>query len=590
MKDIKTSWNLNLLYKSHTDPQIEKDVRAIEAAYSKFEKKWKGKTDYLKKEAKLFEALNDFEGLFKKLRITAPISYFSFAQDLNAKDDIARATYNQLLERFAKNEHKIVFFELSLAKIPAPLQKKFLASKKLAHFRYYLHNVFRRAKHDLSEPEEKILGLKAIPAYSHWRNLTEKVLGNATIEWRAEQLPLPKAVSTIADLPLPDRYELHERVMKKFAEFSDIAEAELNAIGTDKKINDGLRGFDKAYDATILSYQNDRKSVLALIDAVTKAFPISHRFYKLKAKLLGLQKLRYPDRQVGIGKNVKAVPFPEALKTVRDVFGSVHPRFREILDSYLKNGQIDVFPKVGKTGGAYCAPNVNAPTFVLLNHTDSFSETMTLAHEMGHAIHTDLATESQTPLYQGYSIAAAEVASTLFESFVFDAVFETLSDDEKIVALHKRLNDDISTIFRQVACFNFETEFHEILRAKGGLSSAEIASLMNKHMAAYLGPAVEMRPEDGNFFVYWSHIRQFFYVYSYAFGQLISSALYARYKKDKAFLTEIEKFLRAGSSASPEDIFKSIGIDVTKPSFWQEGLKQIEKNIEQLEHLTKSKR
>ncbi len=581
---MKTAWNLGLLYKGHDDPQIEKDIRSGERAFSSFEKKYKGKTDYLKNESKLLAVLTEFEAMFGNLRFAGPLRYFHFTMDLDSTDSVARARSTQLSERYAKNDQRITFFELSLGKVPAPLQKKFLSSKRLSRFHYYLKTVFDRARHNLSESEERIMRLKGIPAHELWVDGTQKILGKATVDFKGKALPLAQVSNTISDLPLPDRYELHEAFMKTLGTFSDIAESELNAIVTDKKISDELRGYKEPYDATIMSYQNERKSVLALVDAVTKSFHISHRFYALKARLMGLDRLRYADRIAGIETEAKKVSFEDAVSVLRDIFAGVDPKYADMLDGYLEKGQIDVYPKKGKTSGAYCAATPNFPTFVLLNFTETMDQVSTFAHEMGHAIHTEFA-KSQGPLYQDYSIATAEVASTLFESFAFDALFERMSDDEKIAALHNRINDDVSTIFRQIACFNFEADMHRFIRAKGGASIDELRELMNKHMSAYLGPIVDLRPEDANFLVTWSHLRNFFYVYSYAFGQLVSKALYANYKKDKKYLAKINAFMSAGGSDSPENIFKSVGINVTKPEFWKAGLASIEADIDRLEKL-----
>jgi len=581
---MKTSWNLSLLYTNHDDPRIEKDMRAGERAFSAFEKKYKGKTDYLKSEPKLLSALTDFEAMFKNLVFARPIMYFHYVTDLDSSDTVARSRSTQMSERYAKNDQRIAFFELSLGRIPAPLQEKFLASKRLAHFRYYLKTIFAKASHDLTEAEEKIMRLKGITSYSQWVDGTEKLLGKATVEFRGKVMPVSEAGNRIGDLPTPERRELHEALMKSLGALADVAESELNAILTDKKINDELRGYKEPYDATILGYQNDRKSVLALVSAVTDGFHISHRFNALKAKLLGLDRLTYADRNAGIESDVPEVSFDEAVSILRGVFGSLDSKYLTILDGYLERGQIDVYPKKGKTGGAYCSGSLNVPTFVLLNYTNTMDQVSTFAHEMGHAIHTELA-KSQGPLYQDYSMSTAEVASTLFESFVFESLFEKMSDKEKISALHNRINDDISTIFRQVACFNFETEMHRVVREKGGISADEIKTLLNTHMSAYLGPTFDLRPEDGNFFVTWSHLRRFFYVYSYAFGQLVSKALYANYRKDKAYIKKIDAFMSAGGSDSPENIFKSVGIDVTKPAFWKAGLASIEADLDRLEKL-----
>jgi oligoendopeptidase F len=206
---------------------------------------------------------------------------------------------------------------------------------------------------------------------------------------------------------------------------------------------------------------------------------------------------------------------------------------------------------------------------------------------MGHSFHTKLS-DTQPYIYKDYTIATAEVASTLFENFVFDEMFSKMSKKEKIVALHNKINDSITTIFRQIACFNFEKELHETVREKGGMSKEEIAVLLNKHMQAYLGPVFKLEKDDGYSFVSWMHLRRFFYVYSYAFGALISDALYLMYKKDKNFEIKIREFMSAGGSASPEDIFGSIGIDIRNPKFFELGLKKIEKDIEELERLTES--
>jgi oligoendopeptidase F len=210
----------------------------------------------------------------------------------------------------------------------------------------------------------------------------------------------------------------------------------------------------------------------------------------------------------------------------------------------------------------------------------------TFAHEMGHAIHAELS-KSQPPLYENHTISVAEVASTFFEHIAFEEVFPRLNKKEQIIALHDRINDAIATIFRQVAVFNYELEMHTLIREKGALSKEEMANLHNKHMKAYLGPQFGLKELDGYFFVSWPHLRYFFYVYSYAYGELISMALYKKYKDDKNYIHEIKKFLSAGGSKSPEDIFKDIGIDTSKPAFFAQGLKNLEEDITKLEKLLK---
>ncbi|HEU0080485.1 MAG TPA: M3 family oligoendopeptidase [Candidatus Paceibacterota bacterium] len=587
MKKIQTKWDLGLLYKGHDDPQIERDLAAVEAAFAAFEKKYRGATDYLEDDEKLAKALADSEALLDQ-PIEKPMYYFHFALDLNSEDAVTRARQAQIRERLTKAQQRIKFFDLALGSMPLARQKQVLKSPLLRRYRYFLQVLFSKAKHQLSEAEEKVISLKSAPSYHLWTALTDKLVSAQTVEFQGRQIPIAEASGKIADLPTAERRELHDRVVSALEKLAPVAESEVNAVVTDKKVEDELRGYQEPFDETILHYENDRASVMALVRSVEGRYDISRRFYQLKARLMRLPRLEYADRNAGIGENVRKVSFDEAVEIVRGAFSQAHPRYREIFDSYLRNGQIDVYPNKGKTGGAYCASGTNIPTFVLLNYTDSLDQVSTLAHEMGHAIHGELS-EAQPPLYQDYSTSTAEVASTFFEGMVFDSVYEKLSDEEKVVALHTKISDDIQTVFRQVACFNFEVDLHKGIREKGALSKEEIRALMNRHMSAYMGEAVRLREIDGNIFVSWHHIRSFFYVYTYAYGQLISKALYAEYKKDKSFIDKVNQFLSAGGSDTPENIFKSIGIDVTKPDFWEKGLQSIEKDIERLEKLTKNR-
>ncbi len=587
-KQIQTTWNLGLLYKNHNDPQIEKDMLETERAFDAFEKKYRGKTDYLKSDTKLAQALAASEALSTDRAVGKPFMYFSFALKLNSEDTVARARVAQFTERFARLDQKVLFLGLAIAKIPVTDQKKFLRNPKLAPYRYLLGNIFKHAVHNLSEAEEKIMILKSNPSHDLWTALTDKMLSTLVVQHQGKEIPHAEAMSHIANLETAERRELHNKAMKALETLGTVAESEINAVCTNKKINDDLRGFKEPYDASILGFENDKKSVMTLVDTVTKNFSISHRFFKLKAKLLKLPHLEYADRNAGIGKNVKKVTFPEAVTILQKVFGDTDPMYRKTLEDFLERGQIDVYPRKGKDNGAHCNFAFNIPTFVLLNYTDTVDQVSTFAHEMGHAIHTELS-RIQPIRYQGYSISTAEVASTFFEMLTFDALLETLSESEQMIALHNKISDDMQTVFRQIACFNFETELHNSIRAKGALSKEEIRTLLNKHMSAYLGPIFKMTDLDGNFFVTWGHIRKFFYVYTYAFGQLISKALYAKYKEDKKFIKQVNAFLSAGGSDTPENIFKSIGIDVTKPDFWEKGLKSIEKDIERLEKLSKKR-
>jgi oligoendopeptidase F len=586
MIKIKTKWDLNLFYKSANDPQIKKDVEKAKIASVNFEKKYAKKDDYLKNEDKLLKTLQDYE----KLELTdgtKPILYFHYRKDIDGKDLEAEASLNKLVNELTEYENKTLFFGLRLGKIEKKLQDRFLKSKKLAKYHYLLKKTFETSKYNLTEPEEKIMNLKNLPSYNLWVSGVKKSISKKTIKFKGKTMSIGEAQYQVANFNTKNRRVLNKMIAEKLDIVSDFAESELNAVVLNKKISDELRGFKNPYSATILGYENNEKSIINLVNTVTDNFKISNRFYILKKKLLKLKTLEYSDRSAKIGKTNKKISFTDAYKILHPIFKDVDPEYASILDKMLSNGQIDVYPRLGKTGGAYCSSSTNMPTVVLLNQTDDFKSLMTFAHEMGHAIHSELS-KSQPVFYEEYVIPVAETASTFFEQLVFTKIFETLNNKDKIVALHDKIQGDIETIFRQIAAFNFETELHNSIRAKGSLSSDEIGELHNKHMKTYLGPVFKMQKIDGLAFVTWSHFRRFFYVYAYSYGQIISRALNVEYKKDKNFGKKIKQFLSAGGSKSPDDIFKDIGINTTKPNFFKNALFSIEEDIKKLEELTKS--
>ncbi|MEK7621739.1 MAG: M3 family oligoendopeptidase [Patescibacteria group bacterium] len=581
---IKTAWDLGLLYQDNDDPAIEADLVKAERAYDDFAKKYGGQKDYLTDESQLAAALSDYEQL-EALAPAKPLLFFHYQTHLDSKNSAAEAKVNLLSQRLDKVTNKIIFFPLGLSKISKDKQAEYLKSEILIKWRYFLKVIFDHSQYLLSEPEEKLFNLLSLPAHALWVKGNEKNVSGQEVKWRGKTLPLAEALGKISALPTRDRRALHTATIEKLKGVADFAESELNAVVISKKISDELRGYANPYEATVLGYQNERATVDNLVATVTDNFAISHRFYRLKAKLLGLRRLTYADRSAAVGKTRQKISFGQAVEIIRRAFAKVSPIYTETFDEFLRRGQIDVFPKTGKHGGAYCSSYANLPTFILLNHLPDFRSVTTLAHELGHAFHSKFSFENQPPFYRDYTTAAAEVASTLFENFVFDEVFSTLSAKEKIVALHDKINGSVQTIFRQIACFNFEVALHTAIRARGALSKTEIAALMNAHMSAYLGPIFKLHPDDGYFFVYWSHLRQFFYVYSYAFGELVSNALYSRYQADKKFEVKIRQFLSAGGSASPENIFASIGLDVRHPEFFKLGLQKIEEDIAKLEDL-----
>ena len=583
MRNYKTEWNLGHIYKGDIKKLVAKDLVIIKKLYLTFAKRYRKDKTHLKNPKALAKAIEEFEKLSIDKAGERPSAYFSYRISLNSQDNEAEAELAKLSDFYANLSNELEFFFLEIGKIPKDLQKKFLLSKELLPFRYFLKKLFESAKHHLTEAEEKIMNLKGAPAHGMWVSGFSKLLNKQVIKFENQDLPIAEAFAKIPTLEKSRRHALHQEIMKALQNISDFSESEINAIVTDKKIDDKLRGFKTPFEATVKGYENESKTVKDLVDAVTKNFSLAHRFYKIKAEMLGDRKLVYADRGARVAKVETKISFADAVEKTINSFSSAHPDFGDFVRECFQNGLVDVFPKKGKHGGAFCSSPATLPTYILLNHIDDFRSLTTLAHEMGHGIHAKYS-KKQRPIYEGHTIATAEVASTFFENLVFEEALKNVSAKEKMILLHDKINDDISTIFRQIACFNFENELHLTVRKEGFLPKERIAERLNKHMQSYLGPVFELTPADGYFFAAWSHIRNFFYVYSYAFGQLISDALYENYKKDKTKIKDVIQFLSAGASDSPENIFKKIGINPNKKLF-ETGLRRIKNNIDELEKL-----
>ena len=583
----KTNWDLGLLFSGENDPRIEKGLKAVEDFSTAFEKKYRGKP-FTKSPKALKVPLDEYIDFEKKNSMAEKaICYFYYRKHLDSDDNIASAFMTKIGNRMTLAGNKVAFFYIEISKIPASRQKIFLNDRGLSAYRYMLKKMFDNAKYLLSEKEEQLTSLLSNTSYSMWIDGQEKLLNQQVVEYRGEKIPIPKAQSMLSELPKKDRRELHTRLNNVYKSVSHFAEAEINAIYNFKKVIDERRGMKEPYSGTVLSYENDEKTVEMLVKIVTENFKISQRFYKLHAKLLGEKIITMADRNTKIGKIEKKFDFKTSVDIVGRIFTSIGPKYGDIFNQILNNGQVDVFPKKGKQGGAYCSSGYDMPTFLLLNHVDELRSLETLAHEMGHAVHAELS-KDQPIMYQGQTISTAEVASTFFEQVVMSEIESHLSVDDKIILLHNRILGDISTIFVQITCFNFELELHKKIRKEGQLPKEEIAKLLNKHRKAYLGEVVKVTDDDGYFFVNWSHIRRFFYVYSYAYGQIISRALFENWMKDKSYIKKVEQFLSAGCSDSPENIFKKAGIDSSNPKFFEAGLKSIERDIDELEKLTKN--
>lgn len=590
----QTTWDLSPLLASDDELNITESRKKVLEANDRFVEKWEKRTDYLSDSKVLKEALDEYEELMRKYGTSgAEQYYFWLRQSQDQVDPEIKAKFNKAHDFSVDLLNKIQFFELRLAKIKKDKQAEFLKDKNLEPYKHFLEKIFKHADYLLSENEEKIINLKSDPAYQKWTQMLSSFLSKEereviTESGKKEKKNLEQLLTQTSNKNKKVRDAAALAINDILAKYAEVAEAEINAIMANKKIDDYLRNIDRPDMSRFLDDDVDAETVDVLLKAVANRFDISDRYYALKAKLLGLKKLEYHERGVEYSHIDRNYSFEDAANLVYRVFSNLDQEFADIFVRFLSNGHIDVYPKKGKRGGAFCSYwLISHPTYVLLNFTNKLRDVTTIAHEMGHGINNELIKKKQNSLNFGTPTSTAEVASTFMEDFVMIEILKTADDETKLGIIVEKLNDEVATVFRQIACYKFEQELHGTFREKGYLSKEEIGKIFQKHMSAYMGKAVEQSKGSENWWVYWWHIRTFFYVYSYASGLLISKSLQNSVKKDPEYIEKVKEFLSTGLSESPKSIFNKLGIDITDVKFWNKGLLEIETLLNEAEGLAK---
>lgn len=582
----RLEWDYSNLVFGDLDEQIDNEKKEIEKRVSDFVSKWKGRDDYLESSEILREALDEFEFLMENYGTNGNVGQYLWLKKMKDQGDEETKAKYELVEKFGdKFSNDLLFFELNLSKISLKKQEEFSTSKDLCSYKHYLERLFVRSKFLLNEESEKIMTLKGGPAYDSWVDMLSELLSKeerTVFSGESEEI---KGFSEILALLSSKNFKVRESCADAFNDilkkYVDVATSQINAIFKNKRIDDELRGFLRVDESRIVGDDIDFDFIDDLLNSVVDRYDISRRFYELKAKLFGVDKLKYYERVVPYGEISKEIKYEEGVDIVNNAFCKMDKDFGNIFRGLVEEGNIDVYPSKGKRQGAFCSWGLKVhPVRILLNYMNNINDVTTLAHEAGHGLNHELM-KCQSSLDFGVPMAVAEVSSNFAEGVVFDDLLDNIeSDEEKLALLVSKLGDDISSVSRQIACYKFERELHEEFREKGALSSERIGEIFSKNMKAYMGDFVEHSDWSKNWWVYWRHIRNYFYVYSYASGALISNAMIKKYREDPEFVLKVKRFLSFGKSKSPRESFESLGIKLDR-EFWSEGLNNIEKMLDE---------
>jgi oligoendopeptidase F len=594
------AWNLEPLVDGDGPDGVERRLStALERAQALAERH-AGKLAQLDSDA-LRVAMEQLAAIHDLIGRAGTYAALSFSTD--TADPANGALLQLAQERGTAIETTLLFFELEWAALDDERAEQLLAGEGLDFCRHYLRNVRRYREHLLSEPEEKILSEKALTGAGAWTRLFEELTSAIEVELPGDgaagevgaeagaagegsKVALDVALSRLS---LPDR-ELRrtsaEAVTSALAPGLRTRAFLFNTLLADKGVDDRLRSYPHWLAARNLANEASDESVRALIEAVRARYEIPRRWYRLKARLLGVERLADYDRMASVSDDEVSFPFARAKEIVLDCYSSFSPELGDVARRFFDERRIDAPVRPGKRGGAFCASAVpSVEPYVLLNYTSKRRDVLTLAHELGHGVHFALAARRGI-FHQSTPLTLAETASVFGETIVFGRLLaEDSAPASRLALLAENLEDTIATVFRQVAMNRFEELVHTARREDGELSVERFGELWADSQSELLGDSVEVT--DG-YRSWWSYIPHFIgspgYVYAYAYGQLLALSVYERYEELGAeIVPRYLQLLAAGGSKSPEELGQIVGIDLADPGFWDAGLDLVERQLLQAE-------
>ncbi|MCB4379208.1 M3 family oligoendopeptidase [Synechococcus sp. MU1644] len=577
-------WNLDDLYTGENAAELKRDLDWLEDACKSFAADYENKLDQLDAKGLLDciqrqERINQVAG---RIMSYAGLRYYQLTTDAD------RAKFmSDMQEKITNFTTPLVFFTLELNRLEDDHLSGLLdKNSDLARYKPVFEKIRAMKPYQLSDELEKFLHDLGVVGDA-WERLFDETIAGLTFDIDGEALNIEGTLNFLTD---PDRKK-RETAARELAEvFSGNIKTFARVHNTqakEKEILDRWRGMPTAQTGRHLSNQVEPEVVEALRNAVVAAYPkLSHRYYELKRKWLGLEKMQVWDRNAPLPmEDPRIVNWDEAEKTVMDAYNAFDPRMGELANPFFKKGWIDAGVKPGKAPGAFAHPTVtDVHPYVMLNYLGKLRDVMTLAHELGHGVHQVLAA-GQGEMLSSTPLTLAETASVFGEMLTFRKMLDGAKDDaQRKVMLAGKVEDMINTVVRQIAFYDFECKLHEARRG-GELTPEDINDIWMSVQGESLGPAFEFM--DG-YETFWAYIPHFvhspFYVYAYAFGDGLVNALYSVYAEGtEGFEDKYFDMLKAGGSKHHKELLAPFGLDASDPKFWDKGLSMISGFIDELE-------
>lgn len=575
------AWDLEPLVHGKGEEGVRALLDAAQERADTFASRYQGKVAELDADG-LRAAMEQLAELYELIGRAS--SYASLRFSVDTTDEQLGALLQLVRERATAIQTRLLFFELEWAALDDERAEELLADERNGFFAHHLRTERRYRPYLLSEPEEKVLAEKNVSGASAWTRLFAELM--SSLEVRLPTVPEPVTLEqALAILSDPDR----EARRTAAAAVTEALRPGLrtrtfifNTLLHDKAVDDRLRGYPSWLTARNLSNEASDESVEALVAAVRNRYDVPQRWYRLKARLLGLDRLADYDRAATVSDEDERIAWRDARKLVLDAYGSFSPELGRLTRRFFEERWIDAPVRPGKRGGAFCAYTVPSEhPYVLLNYTARRRDVLTLAHELGHGVHAALAAP-QGVFHQGTPLTLAETASVFGETLVFGRLLDAAATPaSRLALLAEAIEGAIATVFRQVAMHCFEAAIHTERRERGELSTERFCELWAQTQRELFGDAVEVTDD---YRLWWSYIPHFIntpgYVYAYAYGQLLALSVYRRYEQEGAsFVPDYLRMLSAGGSMAPEELGRLVGIDLADPGFWDAGLALVEEQL-----------
>jgi len=582
-------WDLSDLYAAMDAPEVEADLKEILDRSKTFEVSYKGRLSDLAKDnvsalVTAIRAYEDLEDLMGRL-----ISFAGLAYAGNTTDPETQKFYGDVQEQITTASSHLLFFTLEMNKIDDTVMDKALGDTGLAHYRPWIEDLRKGKPYQLEDRVEQLFHEKSVTGSSAWNRLFDETMASLTFDVAGEELGIEPTLNLLVD-PSPETRRLaSEALTRTFKDNLRVFTLITNTLSKDKEISDRWRKFTDVADSRHLANRVERDVVDALVAAVRDAYPrLSHRYYKLKAKWLGMDQLNTWDRNAPLpDADTRVIPWTEARDTVLSAYSAFSPDMADIAARFFEKSWIDAPARTGKAPGAFAHPTVpSVHPYVLVNYQGKIRDVMTLAHELGHGVHQVLAGPNG-PLMAPTPLTLAETASVFGEMLTFKSLLAKADNPQtRKIMLASKAEDMINTVVRQIAFYTFERKVHTE-RRNGELTSDKIGELWLSVQGESLGPAIKLNEGYETFWTYIPHfIHSPFYVYAYAFGDCLVNSLYAVYEDAEAgFQDKYFDLLKAGGTKHHSDLLAPFGLSAADPDFWKKGLSVIERIVDELEEL-----